>query len=270
MNQTDFGGLLAEIVEAAAAVILPIWGTALTVVTKTDQSPVTIADQRGEALILERLSAAFPGVPVIAEEEVSASGAPPTIAKRFFLVDPLDGTKAFVRGEAHFTVNVGLIEADPGRRRGLRPSHRRGSFTAGGGALKRQVGERGGAPRVRVRVPAPGDVLASSSHTLKPEQIEALEAKYGFTSAASRWIYRSSSASSPRAGPTFIRATGPPWSGTSPPATRCWPPPADGSRPRTASPSSMARPTRVSRTAGSSPAAAERAPADFPASIGRC
>ncbi len=41
---------------------------------------------------------------------MSASGAPTEIARRFFLVDPLDGTKAFVRGEAHFTVNIGLVE----------------------------------------------------------------------------------------------------------------------------------------------------------------
>jgi 3'(2'), 5'-bisphosphate nucleotidase len=181
MSDTDIGGRLAEIVEAAAGVILPIWRTGVTVETKSDQSPVTVADQRGEALILEQLAAAFPGVPVIAEEEVSASGAPPRIARRFFLVDPLDGTKAFVRGEAHFTVNIGLIEdGAPVAGAVCAPATGESWFTAGGRALKRQIGERGGSP-VRVRRPDPADMLALSSYTLKPEQLAALEAQYGFT-----------------------------------------------------------------------------------------
>ena len=96
------GARLAEIVEAASGLILPLWRTEVTVETKSDESPVTEADRRGEALIVEALGRAFPGVPVVAEETVSATGAPTEIADRFFLVDPLDGTKAFVRGETHF------------------------------------------------------------------------------------------------------------------------------------------------------------------------
>jgi 3'(2'), 5'-bisphosphate nucleotidase len=180
MSHSEAGARLAEIVEAAAGVILPIWRTGVSVQTKTDDSPVTVADQRGEALILEQLALAFPGVPVIAEEAVSASGAPPTIARRFFLVDPLDGTKAFVRGEAHFTVNIGLVEDGiPIAGAVCAPATGECWFTGAGGALKRRIGERGGAP-VRVRQPDPDDLLALSSHTLKPEQRAALEAQYGF------------------------------------------------------------------------------------------
>jgi 3'(2'), 5'-bisphosphate nucleotidase len=180
MSDTDIGGRLAEIVEAAAGVILPIWRTGVTVETKSDQSPVTVADQRGEALILEQLAAAFPGVPVIAEEEVSASGAPPQIARRFFLVDPLDGTKAFVRGEAHFTVNIGLIEnGRPAAGAVAAPATGETWFTQGGAALKRQVGEAGGQP-IRVR-PRGQEVLALTSHTLKAEHYEQLQAQYGIT-----------------------------------------------------------------------------------------
>jgi 3'(2'), 5'-bisphosphate nucleotidase len=180
MSQAEIGGQLAEIVEAAAAVILPLWRSGVTVETKTDQSPVTEADRRGEALILARLAAAFPDTPVIAEEAVSADGAPPTIARRFFLVDPLDGTKAFVRGEAHFTVNIGLIEDGvPVAGAVCAPATGEVWFTAAGGALKRQIGESGGAP-VHVRRADPADLLALSSYTLKPEQLAALEAQYGF------------------------------------------------------------------------------------------
>jgi len=180
MSDTDIGARLAEIVEAAAGVILPIWRTGVTVETKSDESPVTVADQRGEALILEQLAKAFPDVPVIAEEAVSASGAPPKIARRFFLVDPLDGTKAFIRGEAHYTVNIGLIEDGvPVAGAVCAPATGESWFTAGGRAMKRQIGESGGSP-VHVRKPDPADLLALSSHTLKPEQLAALEAQYGF------------------------------------------------------------------------------------------
>jgi 3'(2'), 5'-bisphosphate nucleotidase len=175
------GARLAEIVEAASAVILPLWRTDVTVETKSDESPVTEADRRGEALIIAALMRAFPGVPIVAEETVSASGAPTEIARRFFLVDPLDGTKAFVRGDAHFTVNIGLVE-DAVAVAGAVAAPATGEvwFTAGTGTLKRQFGEGGGAP-VHVRKPDPQRLLALTSHTLKPEQEENLKRRYGFT-----------------------------------------------------------------------------------------
>ena len=76
---------------------------------KADESPVTIADRESEALILAALARLAPGVPVIAEEAVTAGAIPP-IGDAFFLVDPLDGTKGYVRGDAEFTVNIALIE----------------------------------------------------------------------------------------------------------------------------------------------------------------
>ncbi len=82
-----------------------------TVQTKSDQSPVTEADERAEAIILSALGAAFPDIPVVAEE-ASAAGNVPDIAKgSFILVDPLDGTKEFIRKSTDFTVNIALIEA---------------------------------------------------------------------------------------------------------------------------------------------------------------
>ena len=58
----------------------------------------------------QRLLAAFPDIPVISEEDASEFGTPDAIGPRFFLVDPLDGTKAFVRGDPNFTVNIGLVQ----------------------------------------------------------------------------------------------------------------------------------------------------------------
>lgn len=77
---------------------------------KSDGSPVTCADQAGEKYIQEKLKALCPEVPFIGEESY-ANGAIEDIALSdyFWLVDPLDGTKSFLRGESEFTVNIALI-----------------------------------------------------------------------------------------------------------------------------------------------------------------
>ncbi|MEM6914665.1 MAG: inositol monophosphatase family protein, partial [Pseudomonadota bacterium] len=71
--------------------------------TKDDGSPVTLADEKGEAAILATLRAAHPAVPILAEESVAA-GDVPDVGDQFFLVDPLDGTKEFVTGTDEYTV----------------------------------------------------------------------------------------------------------------------------------------------------------------------
>ena len=76
---------------------------------KEDHSPVTDADEETERLILAELSRIAPGVPVIAEEEVAANRIQ-KIDARFFLVDPLDGTKEFISRNGEFTVNIAEIE----------------------------------------------------------------------------------------------------------------------------------------------------------------
>ena len=74
---------------------------------KDDNSPVTDADVQANALITEALKNLAPNIPIIAEEDE----LPPAEGHSlFWLVDPLDGTRAFVRGEAEFTVNIGLIK----------------------------------------------------------------------------------------------------------------------------------------------------------------
>ncbi len=76
---------------------------------KADQSPVTDADEEAERFILAELKRTAPDVPVIAEEEMAA-GRMQTIGRRFFLVDPLDGTKEFISRNGEFTVNIAEIE----------------------------------------------------------------------------------------------------------------------------------------------------------------
>ena len=85
-----------------------IYQGAFAVHTKEDDSPVTAADHEAEAIILRHLARHAPSVTVVAEEQCAA-GHVPRVAEEFFLVDPLDGTKEFVRKRGEFTVNIALI-----------------------------------------------------------------------------------------------------------------------------------------------------------------
>src|SRR3954465_3816522 len=109
---TEYPRLIDELADAAreaGEAILMIVRRGFEVEEKQDTSPVTEADRAAELVILAVLARAAPGVPVIAEEE-AAAGRIPAHDDSFFLVDPLDGTKEFVRGGDDYTVNIGLIE----------------------------------------------------------------------------------------------------------------------------------------------------------------
>ncbi|MDP9421784.1 MAG: 3'(2'),5'-bisphosphate nucleotidase CysQ [Pseudomonadota bacterium] len=111
MSDLDERALLEALVvaaRAAGAEILKLVEAGFEIETKHDESPVTVCDRAAEHIILEFLRQAAPGVPVIAEEEVAA-GRIPEHGDTYFLVDPLDGTKEFVRGGDDYTVNIGLI-----------------------------------------------------------------------------------------------------------------------------------------------------------------
>ena len=108
----DDARLLDDIAEAAreaGEAILTIVRRGFEIEAKQDSSPVTEADRVAELIILAALARAAPGVPVIAEEQVAA-GHIPAHEDTYFLVDPLDGTKEFVRGGDDYTVNIGLIQ----------------------------------------------------------------------------------------------------------------------------------------------------------------
>ncbi len=104
------GASLAVIAIEAGAAILDIYRAGqVAVARKDDASPVTEADHAAEAVILKRLAGAFPHIPVVAEERITA-GDMPLHTDRLFLVDPLDGTREFIAGHGEFTVNIALIE----------------------------------------------------------------------------------------------------------------------------------------------------------------
>jgi len=104
----DIGLQLAEIAAEAGAVVMRHYRSGALGRLKADRSPVTDADEEAEGLILARLAERFAGVPVVAEEEVAA-GRAVAIGARFFLVDPLDGTKEFLSRNGEFTVNIAEV-----------------------------------------------------------------------------------------------------------------------------------------------------------------
>ncbi|WP_297106136.1 3'(2'),5'-bisphosphate nucleotidase CysQ [uncultured Devosia sp.] len=92
---------------AAADVICAVYDRPIHVVTKEDGSPVTEADAAAEAVIIKHLEVT--GLPTLGEESVAA-GVIPVLGERYFVVDPLDGTKEFIKRNGEFTVNIALVE----------------------------------------------------------------------------------------------------------------------------------------------------------------
>lgn len=99
---------LAQMARHAGALIMEARQGGFAVEYKDDNSPVTHADERANDYIVQMLRAYFPEIPIVSEEGVNASES--ADAEHFWLVDPLDGTKGFIRGEDEFTVNIGLIQ----------------------------------------------------------------------------------------------------------------------------------------------------------------
>jgi 3'(2'), 5'-bisphosphate nucleotidase len=101
---------LSCVVSAASAAILEARAGSLAVRAKADHSPVTAADHASEAVIIEGISRALPGVSIVSEEAVTGS-PPPPLSGSFVLVDPLDGTRELLAGRDEFTVNVAVVSS---------------------------------------------------------------------------------------------------------------------------------------------------------------
>ena len=97
-----------QLARAAGRVIMAVYASDFQVLGKADQSPVTLADERAEALITPALQALRPAWPVVAEEAASRGHAQ-AAGRTFWLVDPLDGTREFVARNGEFTVNIALV-----------------------------------------------------------------------------------------------------------------------------------------------------------------
>lgn len=99
---------ITALAERAGQAVLDVYGQAspLDIVRKGDDSPITEADRRSHAVIVAGLAQLTPDIPLVSEEDEGGE----VTAARFWLVDPLDGTKEFIQRTGEFTVNIALVE----------------------------------------------------------------------------------------------------------------------------------------------------------------
>ena len=100
---------LCDVARMAGLEVMRHYGTT-TCRRKTDASPVSIADVAAQQVIVEALTAWDPTIPIVAEESTLPPAALRAAWRRYWLVDPLDGTKEFLAGNGEFTVNIALID----------------------------------------------------------------------------------------------------------------------------------------------------------------
>ena len=161
----------------AGEAILTIVRRGFEVEAKGDSSPVTEADRAAELVILAALARLAPGVPVIAEEEVAA-GRIPAHGDTYFLVDPLDGTKEFIRGGDDYTVNIGLIENGTPRL-GVVFSPARGALHAGVVGAEAWMEDDAGRREIRARERGTKLVAVASKSHFTQNTADYLEAAVG-------------------------------------------------------------------------------------------
>lgn len=101
---------LAALAREAGKAILDVYNTDFEVRRKDDYSPLTLADTRSHRIIADALRSRYPDIPVLSEEGKSVPFETRKTWERFWLVDPLDGTKEFVKRNGEFTVNIALVE----------------------------------------------------------------------------------------------------------------------------------------------------------------
>jgi len=147
----------------AAVAILDVYASEFAVRHKEDRSPVTLADEQAETIIIAALARAAPDIPAIAEEQTAAAGAIERPPARFWLVDPLDGTREFIRRNGEFTINIALVD---GHRPVLGVVHVPVTATTfmgcGAGTAQRQRGEAAPVAIAARRPPREGAVIAHS------------------------------------------------------------------------------------------------------------
>ena len=163
---------IAELARRAGEKILEVYGQPGQVTRKSDASPLTIADLRAHKVIMDGLESITPHVPVLSEEGGDIPYAVRKAWSRYWLVDPLDGTKEFLSRNGEFTVNIALIDHHvptlgvvcvPTRRTVYMGSRTGGAF--------RQVAEQSATPiRACDEAPTTLRVVSSRSHRSADEE----------------------------------------------------------------------------------------------------
>ena len=169
LNSEDYARLAAaaqRLALEAGRAIMAFYRDGTAVETKDDRSPVTEADRAADRLIVAGLRAADPHIPVISEESTDPSTPAAPADGRFWLVDPLDGTREFIARTGEFTVNIALDRGRPagaGRAPCAGPGRNLCRRRAGAGNACRRRRRTAGDPRAAGARREPA-VIASRSH----------------------------------------------------------------------------------------------------------
>ncbi|GGB01516.1 3'(2'),5'-bisphosphate nucleotidase CysQ [Allosediminivita pacifica] len=159
--------------------------------SKSDESPVTEADEAADALISAGLREAFPDVALVTEEQADSHDLS---AATFLIVDPLDGTKEFVKRRGDFTVNIALVEDGvPVRGVVYAPARKRMFYTDSVGKSVEEQGPfdpetPGETKPIHVSDPDNGSLMVVASKSHRDEATDAYIGKYNvkdMTSAGS-------------------------------------------------------------------------------------
>lgn len=165
---------LRAIADEASDAILPFYHGTVAVEGKDDGSPVTEADRAADKIIYAALTALTPDIPVVTEERVAEGLIPDISGGTFWLVDPLDGTKEFIKKGGDFTVNMGLI-VDGVPALGVIQVPATGVVYAGvvgDAAWKWPDGSSEGS-EIKVRSPGPDGMIVIASKSHRNPELEA-------------------------------------------------------------------------------------------------
>ena len=162
--------------------IMEIYGADdFEVKTKSDESPVTIADEAADKIISDGLRAAFPDVMLVTEEQSATHSAS---GDTFLIVDPLDGTKEFINCRGDFTVNIALVEGGvPTRGVVYAPARSRMFFTLADGSAVEETGDfpkdsMGPVQPISVSTPDNAALMVVASKSHRDQATDDYIAKY--------------------------------------------------------------------------------------------
>ena len=110
MNYQRYIDPVISIAKTAGEAILRVYSTDFDVVKKNDNSPLTEADLAAHQVITQSLSKLTPGIPILSEEAANVSFNTRSLWQQYWLIDPLDGTREFIKRNGEFTVNIALID----------------------------------------------------------------------------------------------------------------------------------------------------------------
>lgn len=151
---------------------MQIYALPFEVEMKADNSPLTQADQAANDLIVDFLQHNYPDIPIISEETRLIDYTTREHWQRCWLVDPLDGTKEFIKKNGEFTVNIALIEEGrPTLGVVYIPAQGLTYFTEGNQAFKEDA--NGVVERIRTRKPSPDNIIVMGSRSHRSEAVEA-------------------------------------------------------------------------------------------------